>query len=70
MSYVQRARKTYSCGGNDQISLLVDGDEVEITYRLEPLGVDRIPRMIEGGEVSGCMGSAACPKAGNGAEHA
>ena len=70
LAYVHRGRMSYPCGRVDQVHLLVDGDEVEISYRLEPLGIDRIPRMIEGAEDSHCAGGAHCANAKSGAEHA
>lgn len=44
--YVEHSRKRHPLMKVDQINLLVTGDEVEITYRLEPFGSDRIPRAI------------------------
>ncbi len=69
-AYVRRGRMNYPCGKVDQIHLLVDGDEVEISYRLEPLGLDRIRRMMDGSEKSACIDGASCPKAKSGAKHA
>ncbi len=70
LAYVRRGRMSYPCGRMDQIHLLVDGDEVEISYRIEPLGHERIPRMIGGMESSGCSENGSCPKAKSGAKHA
>ena len=70
LAYVRRGRMNYPCGRVEQIHLLVDGDEVEISYRIEPLGHERIPRMIGGAEGFGCSENASCPKAKSGAKHA
>ena len=45
-AYVEHSRKRHPFMKVDQINLLVIGDEVEITYRLVPVGSDRIPRLI------------------------
>lgn len=42
--YVEHSRKRHPFMKVDHINLLVIGNEVEITYRLEPAGPDRIPR--------------------------
>ena len=69
LSYVRRGRMRYPCGKLDQVYLLVDGDEVEVGYRIEPLGLDRIPRMIgDAGEPNRLEGSR-CSKVQSGAEH-
>lgn len=70
LAYVRRGRMSYPCGRVDQIYLLVDGDEVEISYRLEPLGLDRIPRIIEGDAGASCTGGSTCSKAKGRPEHA
>lgn len=44
-AYVDYSRERYPLMKIDQINLLVIGDEVELTYRLEPAGSDRIPRV-------------------------
>lgn len=44
--YVDHSRKRHPFMKVDQINLLVVDDEVEIAYRLEPAGTDRIPRVI------------------------
>ena len=44
--YVEHSRKRHPFMKVDQINLLVIDDEVEITYRLEPTGSDRIPRVV------------------------
>lgn len=70
MAYVVRGRRNYPCGFTDQVNLLVDGDEVEIRYKLEPLFPSRIRRMF-GGQVSelGYVEYAKCPKGATGAQH-
>ena len=45
-AYVERSRKRHPFMKVDQINVLVIGDEVEITCRLEPHESDRIPRFI------------------------
>lgn len=45
-AYVDHSRKRHPHMKVGQINLLVIGDEVEITYRLEPVCYDRIPRVI------------------------
>ena len=70
LAYVQRGRKNYPCGRVEQIQLMVDGDEVEIGYRLDPLGLDRIRRMIGGEKAPPYIEGAGCPKAKSRAEHA
>ena len=54
-AYVRRGRMKYPCGRVDRIYLIVDGDEVEISYRLEPLGLDRIPREASGLALPECI---------------
>lgn len=44
--YVEHSRKRHPFMRVDQINLLVIDDKVEITYKLEPAGSDRIPRVI------------------------
>ena len=69
LAYVKRGRKNYPCGRVEQIHLMVDGDEVEIGYRLDPLGLDRIRRMIGGEKAPAYIEGAGCPKAKRRSEH-
>ncbi len=46
--------------------LLVGGDEVEISYRIEPFGLDRIRRIVDDSEESASIESASCLKAKSG----
>ena len=69
LAYVRRGRASYPCGRVDQVHLIVDGDEVEIGYRLEPLGCDRIPRETMDSDSSGCANSSNCPKTKVWTEH-
>ena len=70
LAYVRRGRVSYPCGRVDQFYLLVDGDEVEVSYRLEPLGLDRIPRIIGEAAATGYVEGACCPKVADGTKHA
>lgn len=70
LAYVRRGRKNYPCGRVERIHLVVDGDEVEIGYRLDPLGLDRIRRITGEEKAPPYIEGAGCPKTKSRAEHA